>query len=383
MVESLYRRIHKVPKPGLIIADEAHLAHFTKIFDYWADVPVIGATATPISANKDKPLKNYFTGFVEPVTITDLIELGYLAKSKTFVTTDFINSDFKKVRGEYSEESQYKFFSQKRTVLNALDLWRGKAGNKKTLVFCANIKAAQELTFDFVDFGINARCLTSLNTPSQRKEILSDFKEGNFQVLVNCGILTTGYDEPSIECILLMRKTASKPLFFQMTGRGSRVTETKKEFIIIDIGGNFQDFETWDTPQDWKEEFLFPKKKREGIAPSKECPKCGQLCAAQLSVCECGFVFTKKKKKEEEVHTELEELKVNYKNGALQMPNFSGDLQTAIHYLEGVKLKKGYKAGWLWRQIYMNFGEDGLRHYQQKQGFKDGWLYNTIKRFQL
>ena len=75
----------------------------------------------------------------------------------------------------------------------------------------------------------------------QRKErdrILGWFENTKGAVLCNCGILTAGYDCPDIEVIILYRATTSLPLFLQMVGRGSRVTDVKREFTILDFGNN-------------------------------------------------------------------------------------------------------------------------------------------------
>ncbi|MFK5283892.1 helicase-related protein, partial [Lacticaseibacillus paracasei] len=71
-----------------------------------------------------------------------------------------------------------------------------------------------------------------------RKKILSRFKNGEFLVLNNCGILTTGYDEPTIEVIIVNRATMSLPLWLQMCGRGSRIFPNKKNFMVLDFGKN-------------------------------------------------------------------------------------------------------------------------------------------------
>jgi type I site-specific restriction endonuclease len=70
--------------------------------------------------------------------------------------------------------------------------------------------------------------------------------------------LTTGFDEPSVETIILNRATKSLTLYFQMIGRGSRVLPNKEEFTVIDLGNNVARFGMWDAPMDWKEIFHFP-----------------------------------------------------------------------------------------------------------------------------
>ncbi len=71
-------------------------------------------------------------------------------------------------------------------------------------------------------------------------------------------ILTTGFDEPSVETIILNRATRSLTLYFQMIGRGSRILDNKSHFNVIDMGNNIARFGPWNAPIDWQEIFHFP-----------------------------------------------------------------------------------------------------------------------------
>ena len=77
-------------------------------------------------------------------------------------------------------------------------------------------------------------------------------------ILTSVSILTTGFDEPTVESIILNRATRSLTLYFQMSGRGSRVLPGKKEFNVIDLGNNIARFGQWQEPIDWQEIFHFP-----------------------------------------------------------------------------------------------------------------------------
>jgi type I site-specific restriction endonuclease len=72
-------------------------------------------------------------------------------------------------------------------------------------------------------------------------------------------ILTTGFDEPTVESIILNRATKSLTLYFQMIGRGSRILPDKKEFTVIDLGNNLSRFGAWEADTDWKEIFRAPE----------------------------------------------------------------------------------------------------------------------------
>ena len=92
----------------------------------------------------------------------------------------------------------------------------------------------------------------------ERREILQWFKETPDAILTSVGILTTGFDEPTVDTIILNRATRSLALYHQMIGRGSRVTKTKKNFSVIDLGNNLHRFGLWDSPVDWYHIFQAP-----------------------------------------------------------------------------------------------------------------------------
>ena len=111
--------------------------------------------------------------------------------------------------------------------------WRERAKSRKTIVFCASVKHTLALCEDFMNIGINAKALHGKS--KHRQETLEEFKKGNIQVLLNYNILTEGYDEPSIECVLLARPTTSPLVYNQCLGGGLRTYKHKKNCVIIDI----------------------------------------------------------------------------------------------------------------------------------------------------
>lgn len=114
--------------------------------------------------------------------------------------------------------------------------WLTKAsGRKATLVFCVDLAHVTSLTAMFRRFGIDARFITSDTSKKVRSERLDGFRNGEFPVLINCGIFTEGTDIPSIDCVLLARPTRSRNLLVQMIGRGLRLHPGKKDCHIIDM----------------------------------------------------------------------------------------------------------------------------------------------------
>ncbi|CZT06158.1 probable 51.5 kDa protein [Rhynchosporium agropyri] len=114
--------------------------------------------------------------------------------------------------------------------------WMSKAeGRKSTLVFCVDLDHVAGLTNAFRKHGFDARFVTGDTSKPERSARLDAFRNGEFPVLVNCGVFTEGTDIPNIDCVLLARPTKSRNLLVQMIGRGMRLHPGKKDCHVIDM----------------------------------------------------------------------------------------------------------------------------------------------------
>lgn len=116
----------------------------------------------------------------------------------------------------------------------------GLGTRKSTLVFCVDIAHVMAMAETFRRYGVDARYVTSNTHIKDRKELLEDFKNGKYPVLVNCGIFTEGTDIPNIDCVLLARPTQSRNLIVQMIGRGMRLHPGKEDCHVIDMVGSVE-----------------------------------------------------------------------------------------------------------------------------------------------
>lgn len=114
--------------------------------------------------------------------------------------------------------------------------WLARAtGRKSTLVFCADLDHVSGLTAMFRRHGIDARSVMGDTHKRIRSERLNAFKNGEYPVLLNCGVFTEGTDIPNIDCVLLARPTKSRNLLVQMIGRGMRLSPAKENCHVIDM----------------------------------------------------------------------------------------------------------------------------------------------------
>jgi superfamily II DNA/RNA helicase len=129
---------------------------------------------------------------------------------------------------------------------------------QKTLIFNAGIETSMRVYDSFKKLKYNVRHLDSTFSDKDRKEILDWFRKSPDAILTSVGILTTGFDEPTVKTIILNRATRSLTLYHQMIGRGSRSLPDKNQFNIIDLGNNVRRFGFWQDFINWHDAFRFP-----------------------------------------------------------------------------------------------------------------------------
>ena len=363
MIQTVMRRIEIlkewIDSLDLIIIDEAHKSIFDGLFDYInKKTYVIGATATPHREGKQLSLEKFYDDIIQVIDTPDLIESGNLSTPVSYG----VKVDLKGVKtkaGDYDEKSMADKYSEIQLYHGVYDNYTRICNGKKAIIFAPSRDSSVELVNSFVSKGLNAKHVDCYM--DNRDEIIEWFEKTEGAILSNYGILTTGFDCPTIEVVILYRATKSLPLFLQMVGRGSRVTPTKNEFTILDFGNNIQRHHYWEAARKWN---LKKKEKKECAAPIKECPDCCYLMAARIMECpECGHVFEKsEKEKEEDVIVELQKLSSNALKSKIQGATFKE--------LEMIQKAKGYKVSWIFHQLKTK--EDYFA-YEKYMGYKKGW----------
>lgn len=297
MVETANNRLKKQPNyfgdVGVLIVDECHIGNHKKIYDYFPSALRVGFTATPVSSSKKDPLKNYFDDIVTAIDISNLIDVWRntqgrrgLVPNKTYHVKNINRKSLKVSKGEFDDRQMGIVFSSPKHVENCVEGYEKHCMGQKTLVFNCNVEHSKLVTDAFKLHGHEARHLDGKASDIVRSETLKWFKETPGAILCNVGVLTTGFDEPSVTSVIVNKSTMSLPLWLQMTGRGSRPYPGKMVFTIVDMGGNALSHGDWCAPRDWSDIFHNPDKPSEGgVAPVKECPGCEALIHASARVC--------------------------------------------------------------------------------------------------
>ena len=365
MIQTVSRRLDKLKDYfntlDLIIIDEAHKSIFDKVFDYINEKTfIIGATATPHREGKQDSLELYYNDIIQVIDTPDLIELGNLSSPNSYGVP--INLKGVKTKGgDYDEKSMANKFSEIKLFHGVYDNYQRLTSNQKALVFAPNVESSIELVESFNEKGLQAKHVDCYMTDIERSNTLKWFEDTPGAILSNYGILTTGFDCPSIEVVILYRATKSLPLFLQMVGRGSRVTDIKNKFTILDFGNNIKTHNYWEANRTWS---LSKKEYKEDAAPIKECPKCYFINSNTAKNCKkCGFEFKKtKEEEEEEMIIQLQQM------NKWQTLDFLAD--ATFEELELYARAKGYNKHWIKHQLKT---EQDFYDYGEYKGYKRGW----------
>jgi len=247
--EYLHRRgrIHDLPlaEIDLIVIDEVHHVFreslYTRIVDAVRDVNpacrLLGVTATPFRTDR-RGLGWLFDRSVHTISIKRGIEMGYLVPLRGVrveLEVDLSGVRVSKSSGDFVDEDLGKVMDTEEAREQVVEAWRKHAGpgaegagaeGRLTAAFCPTVASAKHLCESFNAAGVAAGWICgdkSIFPDKKRKAVLDSLARKEIRVLVNVGVLTEGWDEPEVSCILLVRPTKSKGLLIQMVGRGTRL----------------------------------------------------------------------------------------------------------------------------------------------------------------
>lgn len=235
-VQTMIRRLGKWPADhfGLVVADEAHHSvsdSWLSVLNHFTGAKILGVTATPDRGDK-KNLGKFYQNVAHEVALFDLINESFLCPICVKAIPLQINlSGVKQVAGDYDPTQLGDALEPYMDGIAAAI--KEHAADRKTLVFLPLIATSKNFTETCIRHGLSARHVDGYS--QDRKEILEAFSRREFNILNNAMLLTEGYDDPSIDCVVVLRPTRSRPLFSQMVGRGTRICEGKKDLLLLDF----------------------------------------------------------------------------------------------------------------------------------------------------
>ena len=224
-----------------IIIDEAHHASadtYQKVLAYFQPKFILGLTATPERAD-DTNILEIFKNTAHKLDIQTAVEIGALVPVRCIRI--HTNIDMTKVRFnsvQYNiRDLDVKICVTERNQL-IVDTWLEYVKNRRTVVFCASVKHAEQVAQLFKNAGVSAIAVSGGMKTSERNEHLAKFADGDIKVLCACDLLNEGWDCPQTEVLFMARPTMSKVLYTQQLGRGMRNSEGKDHLMVFDFVDN-------------------------------------------------------------------------------------------------------------------------------------------------
>ena len=233
-------RIEKFSKDYFktIIIDEAHHAAaptYRRIVDYFQPNLLLGVTATPQRSDSTR-LIDVFQEIVYYKTIEDLIKQGWLTRLVGYrIKTETDLTEIEVSDGDFVQSQLQDAVNNPKRNASIVAAYQEICKERKTLVFAAGVQHAKDLALSFTKNSIVAEVILGETPDEERSAILQKFRNNEIKVLINVGVLTEGFDEPSVQAIILARPTKSTLLYTQVVGRGTRLDEGKENCLIIDI----------------------------------------------------------------------------------------------------------------------------------------------------
>lgn len=289
-IQSVYQRAGEFEPFDLVIVDEAHLipadgegmyrSFLRDLRKYNTRLRVVGLTATPYRmttgalCGPDEMLNEVCFD----VSVIELIEQGYLSQLTSKRVADCDTSKLHVRAGEFVADEVQMLMGGPDAVRSACEKIIERTSDRQSvLVFCAGVQHAEDVT----RLLPGAELITG--ETKERGEIIGRFQRRELKYLVNVNVLTTGFDAPNVDCVVLLRPTLSPGLYYQMVGRGFRLCEGKTDCLILDFGGNIQRHGPINR--------LRVEKKRGGKSTgepaTKVCPECDEVVYVSFKVCPC------------------------------------------------------------------------------------------------
>ncbi len=312
-IQSVYNKACELGPFDLIMIDEAHLIapdgdgmYRTFLADMKVinpDVRLVGMTATPFRLKGGlicRP-ENLLNEVCFEIGLREMINLGYLSPLISKAGRAEARFDQLHIRGgEFVGDEVAAAMDTETLVSSAcreiVELTRPR---KSVLIFASSVAHCEHVAEKIMAYsGMECAVVTGGTPSGERAEIIARFKgepvpndlfsnKPPLRFLVNMNVLTTGFDAPNTDCIVLLRPTNSPGLLIQMIGRGTRICDGKSNCLVLDYGGNILRHGPVDMIRARE-----PGTGKGGEAPAKKCPQCLALIHAGYRVCpDCGYEF--------------------------------------------------------------------------------------------
>lgn len=313
-IQTLVRRLDRLPPPDLIAWDEAHhlaAGTWAKIYATYPDAIHIGLSATPERLD-GAGLAPFFQEMVRGPSVRELIDAGYLSAFRMFSMPSVSMEGVDRQGGDFKRRDMVDRLEKSTIIGDAVSHYVRHAMGRRGIVFEASVERSERAAEAFRAAGVPALHVDGTTDPAVRDRAMADLEAGRLKILTNVDLFGEGVDVPAIEVIHCCRPTDSLALWLQQCGRGLRPSPGKDHCLIFDHAGNLQRHGPPDIEREWtlaghKDE---GRGKGDGPGPRK-CPHCFADNAPGALVClECRRPFPVQAREIEQVEGELQEVEV-------------------------------------------------------------------------
>lgn len=348
------------PEFDIAIVDECHTHYetLTKMMEAYSNIPFIGLSATPFS----RGLAKHYDDLVVPITPVELLDQGFLCPVDYYggrhVDTTGIKQKQLSTGGKDYDPDELAFRIEKDDTLagDIVQNWLKYAEGRQTIAFSPSIKHSKYLVQKFNEAGIRAEHIDGYMDDDMRQELYEAHDDGEFLILSCSRLLNTGYDAPSVSCLIDCFPTASLIAYVQRAGRIMRTADGKDNAIYLDHAGNvkrhgFAEHIVPDSLDDGAHGFSERRNTKEKKEPKvKSCPECYQEMVGIR--CKCGYEIPihERIKTDDQV---LEKLSAAEKANKLYSTERKAEWLGELLYYASTR---GKKEGWAMHKYRSKFG---------------------------
>lgn len=372
MVQTLTRRVDKLPTPSVILVDEAHHAlakSYQRILNKFPKAIVLLFTATPHRTGRMQ-LDQIADDIIVGQSIHELTDKGFLAPFRYFQPPNDFNSKLLKrgSTGDFTNESMKQAMSTK-IFGHIVKQYKRIASGMQAVVYTYSIDSAIKIAKEFNSEGISAVEVDGTTSKEKRDLAVRKFREQEIKILVNVNLFTEGVDLPNVDCVIMARPTASLALYLQFSMRCLNPRKGKTA-IIIDHANNFKTFGYPDDDRDWKQAIKSGKQKSKTL-----------LTDPGLSIVTCDYCFAVVKAsevKDGKCPICGKPIKVHEAKPVsdVDLIEASKERQKAIHEIVKSDLLKSVAA----KSVSELHSLRELQAYAKLHSYKPGWAWFQAKR---
>jgi DNA repair protein RadD len=359
-------RLERMPLPpaDLLIVDECHhcpAETYRTIIAEYPHAVLFGMTATPCRGD-GRGLGGIFDIIVETPQVAELIEQGYLVRTRVYAPIDPDLRGVETRQGDYVESQLAGRMDRDNLVGDIVSHWHRYGERRKTVAFAVNVAHSIHIRNEFLKSGVKAEHVDGATPKSERDATLARLASGETELITNCMVLTEGWDLPAVSCGILARPTRKMGLYRQMIGRLLRPAPGKSNALVLDHSGAVFRHGFVEDPVEWT---LDPEKRAASPTHAArltkgytsrlvECTQCGSIRTGGEACGHCGFLPQRPPRA-----IAFGDGDLGLVDRARRTVQASSDPMERMRWqamLAHIAKERGYKAGWAAHKFKEKFG---------------------------